>query len=204
MALHRNSDTGDGGVGGAPDDHAGGAGSPSDGPDRAEASPNDSTADEPPSTFRTKRGECRIGDDELVLESSFVGLFRRLYEGNRWIFAGYVLAVVSPVAVSLTAEPESVLLWVGGALAVVLVATAVNRARGFTSDGRIPLDAVESVSATGGSKGLTRPRFVVTYRKGGEEKRRYVLMPSKYLSYGDEAFERGKRAFRERGLLDES
>jgi hypothetical protein len=57
-------------------------------------------------------------------------------------------------------------------LAVVVVlalASAVNYWRGFTREDEIPLDERTHVTAVEGSKGLTRPRFVVTYERDGEQ-----------------------------------
>lgn len=75
-----------------------------------------------------------------------------------------------------------------------------NFVRGFTDDEEIPLDAISHVTAVPGTSGLTRPRFVVVYERGGTTKRRYVMMPSRWLSYGDNEFKRAKNAFRDAGV----
>jgi len=49
--------------------------------------------------------------------------------------------------------------------------------------------------------GRTRPRFVVTYEVGGETGRRYVVMPSLWLSYGEAAFRRANETFRNAGVV---
>lgn len=46
-----------------------------------------------------------------------------------------------------------------------------------------------------GTKWISRPRFIVKYRRDGERKNRYIQMPSKF-GYGDEEFERAKEIFR--------
>jgi len=155
-------------------------------------------------SFRTKRGTCHLDDGILSLESSLRGQFRRYREGNRLLFytslLGY-LTVVGFVAVELLAGDLRTLLLVGGAAAlVVLVARASSYLRGFTRTEEIPLNAVEYVRPVRGTKGLTRPRFVVVYAADGDTRRRYVMMPSLWLSYGETEFRRAVEAFREAGL----
>jgi hypothetical protein len=59
---------------------------------------------------------------------------------------------------------------------------------------------VVRVTATEGTTGLTRPRFVVHYDRDGEREKRYVMLPSLWLDHGEEAFERAKTIFRDVGV----
>jgi hypothetical protein len=56
------------------------------------------------------------------------------------------------------------------------------------------------VTPVRGTRGLTRPRFVVTYTVDEDTKRRYVPMPSLWLSYGEREFRRAAAAFRDAGI----
>jgi hypothetical protein len=155
-------------------------------------------------SFRTKRGRCHLDGETLRLESSFRGYARRLREGNRLLFWAYVVAMLvavgTPLSLVLSGEYQNLWLILGGVALVVVIARTSNYLRGFTSDEAIPLGDVVRVTATKGSKGFTRPRFVVHYDRDGKRKKRHVMMPSLWLDYGDEAFERASAAFREAGL----
>lgn len=159
-----------------------------------------------PRGFRTKRGKCVVEDDVIRLESSAAGYLRHLWHGNRLLFLGFVAGVIfAPVVLILqvlagNASPAPMLLGAMVVLLVLLAVRAVYRLRGFTRDKKIPIDKVERVVAVEGTKGLTRPRFVVRYEKEGRIRKRYVLMPSKWLSFGEEELRRAKEVFREAGL----
>ena len=162
--------------------------------------------------FETKRGHCRFEDDALVFDESVRGYVRNLYDGYRrsdewwgkWVFLAYVLAI--PIGLfSLAAGGSEI-----GDPSLTFLALLVGAygllyahqrfVRGFTNADRIPLDAVTAVSLTRGSKGLTRPRFVVAFEDGDERRRRYVLLPSLYLSHAEETLERAVAGFEERGF----
>ncbi|RXK50457.1 hypothetical protein [Halorientalis pallida] len=155
-------------------------------------------------SFRTKRGRCHLDGDTLRIESSIRGYARRLREGNRLLFWAYVVAMLvavgTPFSLILWAEYQDLGLVLGGVALVVVLARVGNYLRGFTGDEEIPLEDVARVTATEGTKGLTRPRFVVEYDRNGDHKKRYVVMPSLWLDYGEETFDRAKTAFREAGL----
>jgi hypothetical protein len=155
-------------------------------------------------SFRTKRGRCHVEGDRLALESSIRGQFQRYREGGRLLFWSYVVltvtAVAYPVYMLAVGEARTVLLWGGAVGGLLMLGYAVNYWRGFTRADEIPLEAITHVTAVTGTRGLTRPRFVVTYRRDGETHHRYVMMPSPFLSYGDAEFERAKETFREAGV----
>lgn len=159
-------------------------------------------------SFRTKRGRCHLADGRLRVESSLRGQFERLYEGNRLIFLSYVVVVLVavgyPVTLLLFGDLRTFGYWTGGVALLVGGAYAVNYWRGFRRDDEIPLADITRIEALEGRTGLTRPRFVVHYDRDGEPRRRYVMMPSSILSYGDDEFEQAKDAFREAGLHVES
>jgi len=158
-------------------------------------------------SFRTKRGRCHLDGDTLCLESSLRGQWRRYREGGRLpalLMAGAVLApLVVVVSALVTGDTRTLLLFVGVAVGVVVLGRLSNALRGFTTAEEIPLDAISRVEAKRGTKGFTRPRFVVTYEAGGETKHRYVMMPSLWLSYGEEEFRRATETFRDAGIVVE-
>lgn len=155
-------------------------------------------------SFRTKRGRCHLDGDRLRLESSLWGQLRRYWEGNRLLFGAYLVALGAVagfvVTQALAGEYRRVLLWGGGVVAALGVGLAVNRLRGFTREEEIELDRILRVRAVEGRKGLTRPRFVVAYERDGQVRKRYVMMPSKWLSYGPGEFHRARETFEDAGI----
>jgi len=107
------------------------------------------------------------------------------------------------VASLVTGDFRRLLLVAGVVVAVVTLGRLSNYVRGFTAETVIPTEAIDHVTAKRGTKGLTRPRFVVAYEANGETKRRYVMMPSLWLSYGDAEFRRAKATFRDAGIAVE-
>lgn len=172
--------------------------------------PRASTVD----SFRTGRGEALVTDDAVVFEESAVGRFRSAFEsywqnGTRWHRGLYVttifgllysLGFLSWQILSGAVSPQF-----AGAVVLLMpvgigLLKLVDYARGFRSPDRIPLDTIEAVSATRGSKGLTRPRLVITYTSGTNSYRCRVNLPSLYTPNGESQFERSLRAFEERGF----
>lgn len=159
-------------------------------------------------SFATKRGTARFDDGELRFEESVVGYVRSLYRnywraGEWWrraVFVGYVLALLFAAGWLVTAVVRGDAYLLAALVAAIVVLRGADYARGFRSSDRIALDAIEAVSATRGEKGLTRPRFVLTYVDGGTAHRRRVNMPSLYTEEGERAFERARTAFEERGF----
>ncbi|NHN58403.1 MULTISPECIES: hypothetical protein [Halorussus] len=155
-------------------------------------------------SFRTRRGRCVLTDDELRIESGLASHVLRYWEGNRLLLAAYlaVYAALTVAAGRVLARGD----WDALAFGVVAVAAAVVAGRRFsarrdvTRDSRIPLYDVEAVEAYAGEARFSPPRFVVRYWRGGDVKRRYVLMPSRTLSYADAEFEAATRLLRERGV----
>jgi hypothetical protein len=168
-----------------------------------------------PDRFETKRGECRIEDGRLVLDESVLGYLRNLYAGyweaDEWwrkaMFLGTVLAIpIGAASIGLSVaggsfDPVATAIGGGAVLAILGVVTVYQRVvRGFTNRSTIPLDAIERVSFTRGSKGATRPRFVVTFEVHEERRQRYVLMPSLYVPDAEHAIETAKATFRAQGF----
>lgn len=168
-------------------------------------------------SFATKRGTARFEGGAVVFEESVRGYIRSLHrdywESDAWwreaIFLGYALWPLVAVgwAVNLLvsiaggrANPSRIALG-AGVVAVVLVAPQIlNYLRGFRSPDRIALDDVESVSATRGATGLTRPRLHIAYRTDGATRTRRVNLPSLLTPDGEEAYERAVAAFEHRGF----
>ncbi|MFB6213037.1 MAG: hypothetical protein ABEJ07_00510 [Candidatus Nanohaloarchaea archaeon] len=158
-------------------------------------------------SFRTKRGRCIIDGDDLYLSSSMAGLFRRFWEGGRlgrllavsylvffaWFFYKLLFDLGTPFKVGIA---------LGAALLALSYVT--NSLRGFSRQRVIPLDSVKEVSFTEGRPGLTRPRFIVEFEKeGGEQKKRYIMMPSLWLDYSEEEVGKAKMMFEDKGLRAE-
>ena len=85
------------------------------------------------------------------------------------------------------------------------MASAYHRFRNWVREDqcapdRIRLDAIEQVSATDGTKGLTRPRLVIIYTDGGTTRKRRVNLPSLYTNGGETVYEQAQEAFTERGF----
>ena len=91
--------------------------------------------DEEATSFRTKRGRCVLDSEagELRLTSSWRGLFKRYYEGNKLVFGGMVLGLGSLPIALLSADRRTLLVGLG--LLVVLIAGGrlSNSVRGFTT-----------------------------------------------------------------------
>lgn len=159
-------------------------------------------------SFRTKRGVARFRDDAVLFEESAIGYARSLYRGYwrsecRWrkaIFVGYVFGLLVAGGWLASAIHSGDVLLLAGFLGLLVVLSVVNYARGFRSLDCIPFDDIESVSATRGEKGLTRPRLVVTYTDAGSIYKRRVNLPSLYTVDGEAAFERAVESFDERGF----
>ncbi|WP_435119533.1 hypothetical protein [Halolamina sp. C58] len=162
----------------------------------------------PPTEIRTKRGRARFVDGTVRFEESTVGYLRALLRdywhggsrGQRAIVGAYLFAILYGLGV---------LAWELGhgrwrlpalVVGVVGVGWLIGRARGYRSVDSLDLDRIESVAATRGSKALTRPRLVLTFRTDGGTRKRRVLLPSLYAIDGDEAFERAVAAFDDRGF----
>ena len=161
---------------------------------------------ERPSSFKTKRGRCILDSEanELRLTSSWRGQFKRYYEGNKLIFGMMMFFFLAYIPITLLTDDFQTLLAI---LVIVLIIVGgghlSNYVRGFTSRRRIPLDAITAAKSVEGSW-LTQPRFVVFYETSTTEKKRYVILPSSYLSYTDEEFEMAKDLFHQHGIPLES
>ncbi|WP_435186134.1 hypothetical protein [Halobellus sp. EA9] len=159
-------------------------------------------------SFPTKRGTVRVTDDAVHIEESFSGYIQSLYaeywKGDTWrqkaIFAGYVFAVVFGVWGIVNLIRSEKYLLIGTLVGLFILLWGLNYARGFRSPNRIPLTAINDVSATRGTKGLTRPRLIITYTDGKSTVKRRVSLPSLYTSRGEAAYERAQATFAERGF----
>jgi hypothetical protein len=146
--------------------------------------------------FRTKRGRCTVdaAAGAIRIEGGALGYLRTLWDGNRAAFAVALGALLALPAAMLLGDPLRLLVGLGLALGVVGATTAVQRFRGHTAADSIPLADVERVVAHPGGR-LVRPRFVVRYIEDGSLKRRTIGMPSRWLSFAEEAYRDGKLAF---------
>jgi hypothetical protein len=159
-------------------------------------------------SFPTKRGTARFTEEYVHFEESFSGyiwsLYREYWQSGTWwhngLFVGYILTFLLGVwwvVSAIRGGDFLILAAVGGLICALWLA---NYARGFRSPDRIRLDTIEKISATGGTKGLTRPRLIITYTDGKRIYNRRVNLPSLYMSGGETAYDRAQAAFAERGF----
>jgi hypothetical protein len=155
-------------------------------------------------SFRTRGGQCRITDDVIRLDNSYIGRIKRQYDENTLLSLLWVISIPLWVLYFfMMSDWETVALGLGIALAVagayLTFGYVYNYVRNFTYDDRIQRDAIEMVKPVEGTTGISRPRFIVTYEQEGERKNRYIQMPSKF-GYGDEEFETAKELFQSVGI----
>ena len=158
--------------------------------------------------FPTKRGTAYFTEEAVRFEESFLGYLRNLYSeywkgGTYWkmsVFFGYLLAYPVGVWAVWNVYRRGGYVSVLALTGVLAAAVLLDYARGFRSPDSIQLDAIEDVSATRGSKGLTRPRLLIRYSDEGSTYRRRVNLPSLYTSEGEDTYESVQEAFEERGF----
>ena len=161
-----------------------------------------------PETVRTKRGRARFGDGTIRFEESVRGYGRALIRdywdgGNRWqraLLVGYAFGVLYGLGTFAWELAHGRWLLPAAVVTGVAAAWLVGRYRGFRSVDAIDLDRMGSVTATRGSKGLTRPRLVLTYRTDAGPRKRRLILPSLYAVDGEAAFDRAVAAFDGRGI----
>jgi len=66
---------------------------------------------------------------------------------------------------------------------------------GFTSEKFIHKSEINSVDFNPGKKWITCPRFIINYQDDGEEKKRYVIMPTHLIPGVDKDIEEMKHKF---------
>lgn len=161
-----------------------------------------------PETVPTKRGRARFDGGSVQFEESIAGYVRAMVRdywdggspGQRAILAGWLFAVVYGLGVFGWELAHGRWLLPAAVVVVVTVARLIGYYRGFRSVDRVDFDRIESVTATRGSKGLTRPRLTVTFRTDDGTRKRRLLLPSLYAVGGEAAFERAVAAFERRGV----
>lgn len=162
----------------------------------------------PPTEVRTKRGQAWFVDGTVRFDESIAGYGRALLRdywrggsrGQRAIVVGYLFAILYGLGVLAWELGHARWRLPGLVVGAVVVGALIGRARGYRSVDALDLARIESVTATRGSKGLTRPRLVLTFRTDGGTRKRRLLLPSLYAVDGDEAFERAVAAFEDRGF----
>ncbi|UPV99691.1 hypothetical protein M0R88_14365 [Halorussus gelatinilyticus] len=170
-------------------------------------------------SFRTKTGRVVLTDDELRVEATLLTQARRYWEGSKLLFA-FVYALTPALlllyGVEFVREGDwaTLLASAGNGIGVLVATRAYYRVyRGFSTDDRIPIDAIERIEV---DETWGNPRFVVEYRTDDRDpddylgdsdsdddpgpERRRLLMASRRFAYGGEAFERATRLLRERGI----
>lgn len=163
--------------------------------------------------FETKRGECRIDGEAVIIDESIrqhaSNLYRGYWQSNRrWhrsIFLSSILALPMGITVlGLLAVSEGVqfiLPYLAGFAAVFVAIRVIQRyGRKFTSRSTIPLRAIDSVTLIDGTPPFTRPRFILTYSIDGRRRRRYVTMPSLSMPHGETSLDRAVKCFEEAGF----
>lgn len=155
-------------------------------------------------SFRTRGGQCKITEDTIQIDNSYVGRIKRHYDENRLLSLLWVISIpLWALYLFMMDDWEMLALGLGISLAVagayLTFGYLYNYVRDFTYDDQIQRDAIETVKPVEGTKWISRPRFIVKYEQEGERKNRYIQMPSKF-GYGDEEFEKAKELFRSQGI----
>ena len=150
--------------------------------------------------FKTKRGVCFVDDGVLYINESFRGQLKRYAEGataSVWSVAMSLLMLVGllwPVWYFTAVRPE--LLWIELVVlsVVIVLAYAIDYARGFTRPAEIPLNAITEVTFVDASM-WTHKRFIVSYEEDGEIHKRRIRLPSQQFSYTTQELAAAKQLF---------
>ncbi|MFC7166014.1 hypothetical protein [Halospeciosus flavus] len=159
-------------------------------------------------SFETKRGVARFTDAAVHFDESLTGYVRSLYDdywqSEVWwlkvMFIGYAFALLYALWWGITEVRSRDVFLLAAVVGLLGALWLLNYVRGFRSPDRISLEAIEVVTATCGSKGLTRPRLVIHYRDDSSTHKRRVNLPSLYTENGEETYERACKAFEKRGF----
>ncbi|MFB6241600.1 MAG: hypothetical protein ABEJ36_02245 [Candidatus Nanosalina sp.] len=160
---------------------------------------------------RVKKGFCRFSEDQLMLEETVSGYVSNMLDmwrdgGNRERAVFTLIVAVLGFSFSavftfiMTSSPIQLMTFSVLLIAALLSAWIHKKYHGFTSDKFIPLEEIDSVRYVEGNKWLTCPRFVINYADGGEERKRYVVMPTHFLPGVREDVEEMKRQFEDRDI----
>jgi hypothetical protein len=159
-------------------------------------------------SFRTRRGRCVVGDDEIRIEEGVRGHLRTAwaaYNGRASALTHVVASllvvsvVASAVSLNRTGDPWAVAFNVVFAVYVVLVVAVAVYVRYVSDEGTERIDSddvVEIRAARGGT--ASPPRFVVVHRVRGDVRRRVVL-PTTPGGDDGETYDDACRAFRAAG-----
>lgn len=134
------------------------------------------------------RGTARLTEDELVLEESIAGYYRRQYEGywragGLWRKTAFVCLLAAIPGALLWAlllfDARTLGLYLGGVVVLLAVLRLLEYGRGVRSPDSIPLDAIDDVTVIAGRAGVTRPRIVVRYEDGDAVRKCRINLPSR-------------------------
>lgn len=150
-------------------------------------------------SFRTRGGQWRITDEAIHIDGNYIGRIKRHYDENKLLTLVWFVLLLYVLYSLVFGDWEVYSLGLGIAGSYLAFGYVYNYVRDFTYDNRIQRDAIEIVKPVTGTKGLSRPRFIVKYKRDGKRKNRYIQMPSKF-GYGDEEFEKAKELFRIEGI----
>ena len=150
--------------------------------------------------FKTKRGECFVDGGVLYIHESFRGQLKRYAEGataSVWSVALSLLMLVGllwPFWYFTAVRPD--FLWIDLVLlgVVIVLAYAIDYARGFKRPAEIPLDAVTEITFVDASM-WTHKRFIVSYEEDGEIHKRRIRLPSQQFSYTAQELAAAKQLF---------
>jgi hypothetical protein len=159
--------------------------------------------------FRTRRGRCVVGDDEIRIEESIRGHLRTAWDAYNCrasvlthVVASFLVVAVAGSAILLnrTDDPWAVAFNVVFVVYLLFAVAAVVYVRFVSDEGteRIRNDDVVTIRAVRGGGAASPPRFVVVHRVGTDTRRRVVL-PTTPGGDDGETYEAARRAFREAG-----
>jgi hypothetical protein len=162
-------------------------------------------------SYRIKKGSCLLSSERIMLEETLSGYVSHLLDlwrdGDRSSRAAFVVSIFAlffslsfVVNYLVVGSFIRVTFFTAGLLSVLALSEAHMRLYGFTRDKFIEKEDVQSVKFNKGIRWLTCPRFIVNYEEDGEEKKRYVVMPTHLLPGVEEDIDGLKAEFEDLGV----
>ena len=160
---------------------------------------------------RIKKGSCRFGSDRLMIDESlknyffnFMDMWKQGFLKHKIIFSAAVFTLFFSLSFSfnvmLGATPTQLVFFITALMVVLLVSKGHSLVHGFTREKVIEWGQIHEVKFNPGMKWVTCPRFIVRYVEDGEERKRYVIMPTHLIPGVDEDIESIKENFEDRDV----
>lgn len=155
---------------------------------------------------RIKKGKIVFGSDRLMLEETFSGHISNILdmwrEGGRderiaFSVTAFVFffSLSSIVNFLILGSPIQIGFFGILMMSALMLAWIHKLENGFTNEKFIQKSEINSVDFNPGMKWVTCPRFIINYQEDGEEKKRYVIMPTHLIPGVDRDIEEMKHKF---------